>query len=129
MPVPMRQHARWSGTADFSPNRHSSHRSLPHLTDGVERARAKLEYAPLATAFCRDDFTVAELRRVYEVVWDTGARSPQFPPQSDRRTQFPGGYGTDHQTRRWPAGATLPPRYGHTTLSAPAPFGKPVNPP
>ncbi len=39
------------------------------LTDGVERARAKLEYTPLGTAFCRPEFTIAELRRVYEVVW------------------------------------------------------------
>ena len=39
------------------------------LRDGVERARAKLEYSPLATAFCPSAFTVAELRRVYEAVW------------------------------------------------------------
>jgi 8-oxo-dGTP diphosphatase len=39
------------------------------LEDGRERARAKLEYSPLATAFCAREFTVAELRRVYEVVW------------------------------------------------------------
>jgi 8-oxo-dGTP diphosphatase len=41
------------------------------LADGLERARAKLEYSPLATAFCAPEFTVAELRRVYELVWDT----------------------------------------------------------
>lgn len=39
------------------------------LQDGVERARSKLEYTSLGAAFCRDEFTVAELRRVYEIVW------------------------------------------------------------
>ncbi|MFI6097159.1 NUDIX domain-containing protein [Lentzea sp. NPDC051213] len=39
------------------------------LADGVERARAKLEYTPLGAAFCAPEFTVAELRRVYEIVW------------------------------------------------------------
>jgi 8-oxo-dGTP diphosphatase len=41
------------------------------LADGVERARGKLEYTTLAAAFCRAEFTVAELRRIYEIVWDT----------------------------------------------------------
>lgn len=39
------------------------------LADGVERARAKLEYSPLGAAFCGDEFTIAQLRGVYEAVW------------------------------------------------------------
>jgi 8-oxo-dGTP diphosphatase len=48
------------------------------LQDGVERAGAKLEYTSLAAAFCRDEFTVAELRRVYEIVWGTSLDPRNF---------------------------------------------------
>jgi 8-oxo-dGTP diphosphatase len=40
------------------------------MLDGIERARAKLEYTSLGAAFCPSEFTVADLRRVYEIVWD-----------------------------------------------------------
>jgi 8-oxo-dGTP diphosphatase len=39
------------------------------LRDGVERARAKLEYSSLGASFCPTEFTVGELRAVYEAVW------------------------------------------------------------
>jgi 8-oxo-dGTP diphosphatase len=64
--------ARWLPPADLLAGRRRlafDHDTI--LGDGLERARAKLEYSPLATAFCADEFTVAELRRVYELVWGT----------------------------------------------------------
>ncbi|PRX63024.1 8-oxo-dGTP diphosphatase [Nonomuraea fuscirosea] len=39
------------------------------LKEGLDRARAKLEYTTVAAAFCRQPFTIADLRRVYEVIW------------------------------------------------------------
>jgi len=39
------------------------------LAVGVERTRSKLEYTSLATAFVGPTFTIAELRRVYDITW------------------------------------------------------------
>jgi len=60
--------------AQWRPVEASSRLAFDHdeiLRDGVERARAKLEYTPLAAAFCPPEFTIAELRGVYEAVWGT----------------------------------------------------------
>ncbi len=39
------------------------------LATAVERARAKLEYTTVATAFAGDDFTLGDLHAIYETVW------------------------------------------------------------
>lgn len=58
------------------------------LRDGVERARAKLEYTTLGAAFCPGEFTVAELRRVYEIVWDTPLDPRNFHRKVTGADQF-----------------------------------------
>ncbi|MFJ4849889.1 MULTISPECIES: NUDIX hydrolase [unclassified Streptomyces] len=64
--------ARWAPVGELLRNGEDGALAFDHariLGDGVERARSKLEYSALATAFCPPEFTVGELRRVYEVVW------------------------------------------------------------
>ncbi|WP_144127196.1 NUDIX hydrolase [Catellatospora sichuanensis] len=48
------------------------------LAAGLERARAKLEYTPLATAFVGEEFTIAQLRGVYTAVWGEEPHAGNF---------------------------------------------------
>lgn len=48
------------------------------LADGLDRARAKLEYTPLATSFVGPGFTISELRSVYETVWGERLHAGNF---------------------------------------------------
>lgn len=48
------------------------------ITDALERVRAKFEYSPLAVRFLDDEFTLPDLRRVYEAVWGTSLHAANF---------------------------------------------------
>ena len=45
------------------------HRTI--VLDAVDRARSRLEYSTEASRFCPPEFTIRQLRRVYEAVWGT----------------------------------------------------------
>jgi 8-oxo-dGTP diphosphatase len=88
------------------------------LGDGVERARSKLEYTNLATRFVPDEFTITELREVYDVIWgsslDAGnfhrkvVGTDGFVAETGRRRE--GGAGRPARTfRAGPATALNPP--------------------
>lgn len=58
------------------------------LANGLERARSKLEYTPLATTFCAPEFTVAQLRAVYEAVWGHALDARNFHRKVTGATGF-----------------------------------------
>lgn len=87
------------------------------LADGVERARAKLEYTPLAAEFCPAEFTVGDLRAVYEAVWGV----PLDPRNFHRKVT--GAAGFLAPTGEWSAGGRGRPaqlyRRGPATVLSP----------
>lgn len=48
------------------------------LRDAVELARDRLQFTTVAAAFCGDEFTIGELRAVYEAVWGVLLDKPNF---------------------------------------------------
>ncbi|MET0492306.1 MAG: NUDIX domain-containing protein [Actinoplanes sp.] len=69
------------------------------LGDAVESARRRLELTTLATAFCPAEFTIGDLRSVYEVVWGELLDPRNF----SRKVINTEGFVEPTGTRRFPA--------------------------
>ena len=71
------------------------------VRDAIERVRLELDVSGLATAFVGDTFTLAELRTVYEAIWDVRLDAANF-----RRSVADEGWvvATGRRTRPGPMG-------------------------
>ncbi len=100
------------------------------LGDGVERARAKLEYSTLAAAFVEEPFTIADLRRVYEAVWGVQLHAANFRRKVLSVPGFVVATGHDRPTGRAPAELyTRGPAASLTTpILRPTPSPRPKSP-
>ena len=58
------------------------------LAEAVERIRSKLEYTTLAAQFCPPEFTISQLRRVYEAVWNARLEPGNFHRKVTRSPDY-----------------------------------------
>ncbi|MCK2237400.1 MULTISPECIES: NUDIX domain-containing protein [unclassified Crossiella] len=81
LPVPVAgsdaRAARWVPVAEAT----GSELAFDHdhiLVDAVDLARTLLQFSTIATAFCGPEFTIGDLREVYEIVWGVGLDKSNF---------------------------------------------------
>lgn len=79
------------------------------IGDAVERVRSKLEYTTLAARFCPPEFTISQLRRVYEAVWNARLEPANF----HRKVRSTPDYlrSTGHRTEPSPTGGRPAEKY------------------
>ena len=62
------------------------HRAI--VADALEWVRARLEYTALAAAFCGPAFTITDIRRVYEAIWEVTLDAGNFQRNFRRNACF-----------------------------------------
>lgn len=88
--------ARWAPVIQVRDTLAFDHPDI--LDEAVERARARLELTTLAAAFCGHTFTIGDLRKVYEVVWNV----PLDPRNFSRKVASTDGFVQPTGTKRAP---------------------------
>ncbi len=105
------------------------------LADAVELARTRLEFTTVAAAFCPSEFTIGDLRNVYEVVWGTSVDPRNFArkvahtdgfvvPTGGKRAPETGRPATLY--RRGPATTLNPPLLREATVDQASPELEPA---
>jgi 8-oxo-dGTP diphosphatase len=110
LPVPVggtdAHRADWVEIEDSLPGRLAfDHAEI--LNDALEKVRSEIEHTNLATRFCSPTFTIPELRRVFEVIWNVPLDPGNFrrkvvdgiigfvEPTGSRRQNLNGGRPAD----------------------------------
>jgi 8-oxo-dGTP diphosphatase len=88
--------ARWAPVEEIAGTLAFDHDDI--VREAVQRARARLEFTTLATVFCGQTFTIGDLRRVYEAVWDM----PLDPRNFSRKVARTEGFVHPTGTKRMP---------------------------
>ncbi|MEU7631754.1 NUDIX domain-containing protein [Nocardia sp. NPDC049220] len=86
------------------------------VADAVDQARGKLESTTLATRFCPAEFTVSELRGVYEAIWGVPLDQANFSRKVTGTTGALAPTGGQSSTRHGGRPAALYRRGPATTL-------------
>ena len=68
------------------------------IEDAYERLQTKLEYTSVASRFCGQQFTISDLRNVYDVVWNTRLDPGNFQRKVRMNSVFSEVGLSDHQT-------------------------------
>jgi len=63
-----------------------NHRQI--LADAIEWARDRLENTTIAASFCGPEFTISELRGVYDAVWGTKLDPGNFQRKAKQTNDF-----------------------------------------
>lgn len=79
--------ARWRAVDELRDDELAfDHADVLHAA--IDRARGKLEYTTLAVTFLPEEFTITQLRRVYESVWGTALDAGNFHRKATRSPGF-----------------------------------------
>ena len=92
------------------------------IGEAVERVRSKLEYTNVAARFCPPEFTISQLRRVYEAVWDARLEPANF----HRKVTKTPGYLSPTGGRTDPGAGGGRPAAKYQTGDNPAYFSSPI---